>query len=179
MSENIQLHFEKLVASSPVDFEDKLKELLKAFIADPSLYEKPDAAGCFNKILRGGCVSLGDPPRFSGSSDDARRARCTAEILCEFSRSDHPTESNHSPHPVGWKALSKDARGWCVNMLTCELPTGLSKPAVDDILTAKWLVTKIMRDGGLLPVHTTAVDPQRDPLHRPKPEDTLDYPVDE
>jgi hypothetical protein len=64
-------------------------------------------------------------------------------------------------------------------MLTCEPPPNLSKPALDDILTAKWLVTKIMRDSGLLLTHAVAVSPQRDPLHRTTPPDVLEGPVDE
>ena len=55
-----------------------------------------------------------------------------------------------------------------------------SSPAsVDDILTAKWLVTKIMRDGGLLLAHTTAVSPPRDPLHSPNPIDVINHPVND
>ena len=171
---NISHFFEGLVAADAAHFYDCLDAIVNKMIEHPAMLEEGkagDATECFNTVLKGGF--------FSGNAKDARRTRCVAEVLYKFSITVHPTKSNLNKHPVGWKALNKDARGWCLDMLTREIPAGLSVPALNDILTAKWLVTKIMRDGGLFPTPAAVVSPQRDPLHMTTPEDMLDRPIDE
>ena len=165
--EAIANEFEKLVTTTPEQFDSNLATVVQAFLDANSMYEIGES-DCFNPILLSGCFTLAIPPLFDGELKEAHRVRCTAAVLYEIS-----LKAKNDFKPLGWSALNLDAKGFCRNLLKCELPSTISGAAVRELSTAKSLVGRLVDDAELLPMDG------REPLQRVEPSRMLDKQIDE
>ena len=166
--ETIAKNFEELVATRPEQFDSKLAAVVRAFLKAPSMYEKGES-DCFDPILSSGCFTLATSPLFGGELKEAHRVRCAAAVLYGISLE----IKNDSKQSLGWNTLNIDVRGFCSNLLKCELPSKISDAAVRELFTAKSLVGRLVDDAKLLPMEG------REPLQRTGPSGMLGKPIDE
>lgn len=165
--ETIAKNFEELVATTLEQFDLKLAAVVQAFLNASSIYDKGES-DCFDPILPSGCFTLATPPLFGGELKEAHRVRCTAAVLYEIS-----LKAKNNLKPLGWSALNLDAKGFCRNLLKCDLPSKISDAAVRELFAAKSLAGRLVDDVGLLPMTN------REQLLRIEPTNTLDDSIDE